>query len=198
MFLISFIALFIIYWLLFISSAAKLLQSCLTLRNPIDGSPQAPPSLGFSRQEHWSGLPFPSPMHESEKWKGSRSVVSDSSWPHGPQLTRLLCPWDFPSKSTGVGCHRLLCYISSRSFLNLSCIFSILSPGYLSVISFCFQDFISFSVSLFRILYQVDSLSLPLLFGLVGNSPVPLPAEYSSVSSSWLYCFVWGGLFIFW
>ena len=39
---------------------------------------QAPPSLGFSRQEHWSGLPFPSPMHESEKWKWSRSVVSDS------------------------------------------------------------------------------------------------------------------------
>ena len=28
---------------------------------------QAPRSLGFSRQEHWSGLPFPSPMHESEK-----------------------------------------------------------------------------------------------------------------------------------
>ena len=27
---------------------------------------QAPPSLGFSRQEHWSGLPFPSPMRESE------------------------------------------------------------------------------------------------------------------------------------
>ena len=28
---------------------------------------QAPPSLGFSRQEHWSGLPFPSPICESEK-----------------------------------------------------------------------------------------------------------------------------------
>ena len=28
---------------------------------------QAPPTLGFSTQEHWSGLPFPSPMHESEK-----------------------------------------------------------------------------------------------------------------------------------
>ena len=27
---------------------------------------QAPLSLGFSRQEHWSGLPFPSPMYESE------------------------------------------------------------------------------------------------------------------------------------
>ena len=30
---------------------------------------QAPPSLGFSRQEHWSGLPFPSPIHEREKGK---------------------------------------------------------------------------------------------------------------------------------
>ena len=40
---------------------------------------QAPLSLGFCRQEHWSGLPFPSPMHESEKWKGSRSVVSNSA-----------------------------------------------------------------------------------------------------------------------
>ena len=28
---------------------------------------QAPLSMGFSRQEHWSGLPFPSPMRESEK-----------------------------------------------------------------------------------------------------------------------------------
>ena len=37
-----------------------------------------PPSLRFSRQEYWSGLPFPSLMHESEKWKWSRSVVSDS------------------------------------------------------------------------------------------------------------------------
>ena len=69
---------------------------------------QAPPSLGFSRQEHWSGLPFPSPMHESEKWKWSRSVLSDCSWPHGLQPTRLPLPWDFPGKSTGVGCHCLL------------------------------------------------------------------------------------------
>ena len=32
-----------------------------------DGHYIMPPSLGFSRQEHWSGLPFPSPMHEGEK-----------------------------------------------------------------------------------------------------------------------------------
>ena len=87
---------------------AKSLQSCLTLCDPRDGSHQAPPSLGFSRQELWSGLPFPSPMHESEKWKWSRSVVSDSLRPHGLQPTRLLHPWDFPGKSTGVGCHCLL------------------------------------------------------------------------------------------
>ena len=42
---------------------------------------QAPPSLGFSRQEHWSGLPFPSPMRESEKWKWSHSVVPTLSDP---------------------------------------------------------------------------------------------------------------------
>ena len=48
---------------------------------------QASPSLGFSRQKHWSGLPFPSPVHESEKWKWSRSVVSDPQRPHGPQPT---------------------------------------------------------------------------------------------------------------
>ena len=66
------------------------------------------------------------------------------------------------------------------------------------MIPFCFQDFGSFSLSLSGILYQVDSLSLPLLFGLVGIYPVPLPAGYSSVSSSCLYCCVWGGLSVFW
>ena len=48
-------------------AAAASLQSCPTLCDPIEGSPPGFPSLGFSRQEHWSGLPFPSPMHESEK-----------------------------------------------------------------------------------------------------------------------------------
>ena len=66
---------------------------------------QAPLSQGFFRQEHWRALPFPSPMHESEKWKWSRSVVSDSQPPHELQPTRLLHPWYFPGKSTGVGCH---------------------------------------------------------------------------------------------
>ena len=42
------------------ATAAKSLQSCPTLCDPIDSSPPGSPSLGFSRQEHWSGLPLPS------------------------------------------------------------------------------------------------------------------------------------------
>ena len=59
----------VIFWCSIRAAAAatKSLQSCPTLCDPIDGSPTGSPSLGFSRQEHWSGLPFPSPMHESEK-----------------------------------------------------------------------------------------------------------------------------------
>ena len=49
------------------AATAKLLQECPTLCDPIDGSPLGSSTLGFSKQEHWSGLPFPSPMHESEK-----------------------------------------------------------------------------------------------------------------------------------
>ena len=90
---------------------------------------QAAPSLGFSRQEHWRGLPFSSPMHESEKWKWSRSVMSDSSRPQGQPPTRLLCPWDFPGKSTGVGRHCLLHTI----FLD--------STYMCSVIDICFFSF---------------------------------------------------------
>ena len=90
------------------AAAAKSLQSCPTLCDPMNSSLLGSLSLGFSRQEHWRGLPFPSPMHESEKGKWSRSFVSDSWWPHGLQPSRLLHPWDSPGKSTGVGCHCLL------------------------------------------------------------------------------------------
>ena len=36
------------------------------------------------------------------------SIVSDSLPPHGRYPTRLLCPWTFPGKDTGVGCHFFL------------------------------------------------------------------------------------------
>jgi len=81
--------------LLLLLSHFSPVQLCAT---PETAAHQAPPSLGFSRQEHWSGLPFPSPMHESKKWKWSRSVVSNSSRPHGLQPTKLPRPWDSPGE----------------------------------------------------------------------------------------------------
>ena len=51
------------------AAAAKSLQSCPTLCDPIDGSPPGSPVPGILQAKHWSGLPFPSPMHESEKSK---------------------------------------------------------------------------------------------------------------------------------
>ena len=60
---------------------------------------QASPSLGFSRQEQWSVLPFPSPIHESEKWKWSGSVESDSLRPHEPQHTGPPCPSPTPTQT---------------------------------------------------------------------------------------------------
>ena len=122
----------------FDAATAKPLRSCLTLCNPIDGSPpgspvpgilqtrtlewvaisfsnawkwkvkvkslsrvrlsttpwtaayQAPPSMGFSRQEYWSRV--------------SSQLCATS----GRQPTRLPCPWYSPGKNTGVGCHFLL------------------------------------------------------------------------------------------
>ena len=52
--------------LLLLLSCVSCVRLCAT---PQTEAHQAPLSLGFSRQEHWSGLPFPSLMHESEKLK---------------------------------------------------------------------------------------------------------------------------------
>ena len=101
---------YILVPLLLLLSRFSHVQLCAT---PWTAAYQASPSMGFSRQEHWSGLTFLSPMHESGKWKWSCSALSNSLWLHGLQPTRLLCPWDFPGKSTGVGCH---CLLPSRKY----------------------------------------------------------------------------------
>ena len=66
-------------------------------------------------RSYWSPRTLEPALHSKRKKerKWSRSVVSDSSRPHGLQPTRLLHPWASPGKSTGVGCHFLL----RRSFL---------------------------------------------------------------------------------
>ena len=110
----GFSAVFRHYHLLFRpAAAAKLLQSCPPLCDPIDGSPPGSPVPGFlqARTLGWVAISFSNAW--KEKWKWSRSVMSDSSRPHGLQPARLLHPWDFPGKSTGVGCHALL----QRTFL---------------------------------------------------------------------------------
>ena len=92
---------------LLVYANAKSLQSCPTLCNPIDGSPPGSPIPGIlqARTLEWVAISF------SNAWKWEVKVKSLSHiWllaTHGLQPTRLLCPWDFPGKSTGVGCHCL-------------------------------------------------------------------------------------------
>ena len=59
----------------------KSLSHVRPLATPWTAAHQAPPSMGLSRQECWSGVPLPSPMHESEKWKRSCSVGPNFATP---------------------------------------------------------------------------------------------------------------------
>ena len=68
-----------LFVLLLLLSHFSHIRLCVT---PYTAAHQAPQSLGCSRQEHWSGLPFPSQVNESEKWKWSHSVMSDPQRPH--------------------------------------------------------------------------------------------------------------------
>ena len=90
------------------AAAAKLLQSCLTLCDPIDRSPPGStvPGILQARTLEWVAISF----SNARKWKVKVKSLSRVRLlaTQGLQPTRLLCPWDFPGKSTGVGCHCLL------------------------------------------------------------------------------------------
>ena len=143
---------------------------------PKTAAHQAPPSFGFSKQEHWSGLPFPSPMHESEKWKWSHSVMSNSSQPHGLQPTRLLRPWDFPGKRTGVGCHRLL---NKKHMIWLKILYLAMRWDYLylSISPLLFTSLLFTAIckaspdSLFAFLFYGDGLAPCLLYNVTNLIP---------------------------
>ena len=90
------------------TAAVKSLQLCPTLCDPIDGSPPGSPIPGIlqARTLEWVVISFSNAL----KWKVKVKSLS-CVWllsPHGLQPNRLLRPWDFPGKSTGVGCHCLL------------------------------------------------------------------------------------------
>ena len=55
-------------------SESEVAQSCPTLSDPMDYSPPGPPSMGFSRQEYWSGVPLPSPL------TAARHIILTWSW----------------------------------------------------------------------------------------------------------------------
>ena len=88
-----------------------LLLSCFTrvqlYATPQMAAHQAPLSLGFYRQEYWSGLPFLSPMHACMHAK-SLQLCPTLCDPTDSSPTRLLCPQDSLGKNTGMGCHFLL------------------------------------------------------------------------------------------
>ena len=95
------------------NAAVKLLQLCPTLCNPMDCSPQPPVSMGFSRQEYWSGLPcltpgdFPDPGIEpaspalaggffttSATWEAHLAHLA--LYPPGLIHTACSTPWSTP------------------------------------------------------------------------------------------------------
>ena len=84
----------------------KSLQSCPALCDPGDSSPPGSPVPRILQAEHWSGLPFPSTMRESESEVAQScptlSNPMDCS-PPGSSVHGI-----FQAKSTGVGCHCLL------------------------------------------------------------------------------------------
>ena len=90
------------------ATAAKSLQSCLTLCDPIESSPQGSPVPGIlqARTLEWVAISFSNAWKWKVKVKSlSRVWLLATPWTTAQQA---LHPWDFPGKSTGVGCHCLL------------------------------------------------------------------------------------------
>ena len=70
-------------------SKVSLAQSCLNLGDPMDCS-QTPLSMEFSRQEYWSGLPFPSPGDGIESGSPALQANSLSTEPLGKSINYYL------------------------------------------------------------------------------------------------------------
>ena len=101
----------------FYKFTAKSLQSCLTLCNPIYGNPPGSPIPGIlqARTLEWIAISFSNAWKLKVKGKSlSRVSLLATPWTAAYQA---LHPWDFPGKSTGVGCHCLFQRISP-SLLN--------------------------------------------------------------------------------
>ena len=90
------------------AAAAKSLQSCLTLSDPMDCSPPGSPIPGIlqARTLEWVAISFSSAWKWKVKVKSlSRVRLLATPWTAAHQAPP---PINFPGKSTGVGCHSLL------------------------------------------------------------------------------------------
>ena len=88
---------------MYISSGGLVAQSCPTLENPWTVAQQAPLSMGFSRQEYWSGVPFPSPgIFPTQKSNMETALKRQVEGVVHPELCPLSAPvlvpaWPYPS-----------------------------------------------------------------------------------------------------
>ena len=106
---------------LIIAAAAKWLHSCLTPWDPIYGSPPGSSVTGIlqARTLEWVVCHFLLPCMKV-KSESEVAQLCPTQRPHGLQPTQLLRPWDFPGKSTGMGCLCLLCHSLFSSVQSLS------------------------------------------------------------------------------
>ena len=103
-------------------SESEVAQSCPTLCNPMNCSLPASPSMGFSRQGYWSGLPFPSPgdLPNPGIEPGSPALQADTL-PSEPQIIPFLLFWGKKKKQRErtflIGCNKCLQF--QHPFINL-------------------------------------------------------------------------------
>ena len=103
------------------AAAAKSLQSCPTLCDPIDGNLQGSPVPGIlqARTLEWVAISFSNAWKWKVKVKSlSRVWLFTTPWTAAYQAP---CPWDIPGKSTGVGCHCLFTHLSGISKMKFKC-----------------------------------------------------------------------------
>ena len=118
----SFYIFLVCFLLLLLLSRFSRVRLCVT---PQTSAHQAPPSLGFSRQEHWRGCHFLLQcMIAKSESEVAQSCLTLSDPMDQPGCCGCRCfftwlrrPWEFPVNSTGVGCHCLLHLVCLNKFI---------------------------------------------------------------------------------
>ena len=102
--------------------------------------------------------------------------MSDSLWLHGLGLVRLFCPWDFPGKNTGAGCHFLLQEIFLTQGLN---------PGVLHCRQTLYHGSLQGSSNLAHYLTKKHFRNVLSLDSGSGNQTLQKPLLWTSATHKW-------------